>query len=157
MRRPVKACAVSMKADRSVAAAATAAAIALLLGGCAQRPPALPDLNGVVPRDLGQPMAVAAASDAALQQARALAWVQHPGLRESIAQALTYNRDLRTALLNIDRARAQYGITNATQLPSVAATAQGSRSRTAADLTSTGLPSTSNQYSAQLAITSFEL
>lgn len=134
-----------------------ASALVVLLAGCAQQPPAKPDVQGVVAPLLGQPLAVAEASATAQQTSQRLAWVQHPGLRQAIAQALTHNRDLRVALLNIERARAQYGITNAAQLPTVAAAAQGSRSRTAADLSATGQSVTSSQYSAQLATTSFEL
>jgi NodT family efflux transporter outer membrane factor (OMF) lipoprotein len=132
-------------------------ALLVLLAGCAVQPPARPDVQGVVPSVLGQPLAVVDASAGAMQASQRLAWVQHPGLRQSIAQALTHNRDLRVALSNIERARAQYGITSAAQLPTVAATAQGSRSRTAADLASNGQSTTSTQYTAQLAITSFEL
>ncbi len=131
--------------------------MSLLLAACVQLPPAMPGVQGVVPPTLGQPMAVADASPVAVQTAARLAWVQHPGLRQSIGQALTHNRDLRVALSNIERARAQYGITSAAQLPTVAAAAQGSRSRTSADLSSTGAAVTSTQYSAQLAVTSFEL
>lgn len=137
-------------------AAAIGASIALL-AGCAQQPPAMPDVQGVVAPTLGEPLAVAPASSDALQASQRLAWVQHPGLRQSIAQAITYNRDLRVALTNIERARAQYGITSAAQMPTIAATAQGSRSGTAADLSSTGQPASSRQFTAQLAVTSFEL
>jgi NodT family efflux transporter outer membrane factor (OMF) lipoprotein len=138
-------------------AATLSGALALLLAGCAQVPPAHPQTEGVVPPLLGQPPAVADTAASALQQVQNLNWVQHPGLRQSIAQALTHNRDLRVALANIDRARAQYGISSAAQLPSVAAAGQGSRSRTAADLSSNGQSVVSSQYTAQLAITSFEL
>lgn len=132
-------------------------ALTVLLAGCAQLPPAKPDMQGVIPSTLGQTAAVANTSPAALQTSASLVWAQHAGLRQSIAQALTHNRDLRVALSNIERARAQYGIASAAQLPTVAATAQGSRSRTSADLSSNGQPITSNQYTAQLAVTSFEL
>ncbi|MFN7152642.1 MAG: efflux transporter outer membrane subunit [Acidovorax sp.] len=135
----------------------TASALIVLLAGCAQQPPAKPDVQGVVAPVLGQALAVADASALALNTSQRLAWVQHPGLRQAIAQALTHNRDLRVALLNIERARAQYGVTSAAQLPTIAAAAQGSRSRTAADLSSTGQAATSSQYTAQLAATSFEL
>ncbi len=130
---------------------------AALVAGCALTPPAQPDVQGVVAPVIGQPQAPADATQKALDEAQALVWVQHPGLRQTIAQALTYNRDLRTALFNIERARAQYGITSAAQLPTVAANAQGSRARTPADLSNSGNPTTSTQYTAQLAITSFEL
>ncbi|MDP3619443.1 MAG: efflux transporter outer membrane subunit [Ramlibacter sp.] len=141
---------------RRASACSALTALTALLSGCAQLPPAMPDIQGVVPPVLGQPLPVADASGAAMQSAARLAWVQHPGLRQSIAQALTHNRDLRVALSNIERARAQYGITSASQLPTVAVAAQGSRSRTSADLSSNG-SSTSSQYTAQLAVTSFEL
>ncbi len=147
-----------MHAARPLAFTVTAVTGALLLiAGCAQQPPVRPDVQGVVAPTLGQPLPVAEASPAALQAAQRLAWVQHPGLRQSIAQALTHNRDLRVALANIERARAQYGITSAAQLPTVAAAAQGSRARTAADLSTTGQSTVSSQYTAQLAVTSFEL
>lgn len=141
--------------NSSVKRAAAIGALIALLAGCAQQPPAKPDVQGVVAPTLGRPLAVAEASSAALQASQRLTWVQHPGLRQSIAQALTHNRDLRVALSNIERARSQYGITSAAQLPTVAATAQGSR--TATDRSSTGQAVTSNQYAAQLAVTSFEL
>nr|WP_236581421.1 efflux transporter outer membrane subunit [Hydrogenophaga sp. BPS33] len=130
---------------------------AAVLAGCALTPPAPPDVQGVVPPALGQSQPPANATQQALDEAQALAWVQHPGLRQTIAQALTHNRDLRTALFNIERARAQYGIASAAQLPTVAANAQGSRTRTPGDLSSSGNPTTSTQITAQLAITSFEL
>ena len=141
--------------NASVKRAAAIGALIALLAGCAQQPPAKPDVQGVVAPTLGRPLVVAEASSAALQASQRLTWVQHPGLRQSIAQALTHNRDLRVALSNIERARSQYGITSAAQLPTVAATAQGSR--TATDRSSTGQAVTSNQYAAQLAVTSFEL
>lgn len=137
--------------------AAAIGALITLLAGCAQLPPAKPDVQGVLPSTLGRPLAVTDASATAVQTAARLAWVQHPGLRQAIAQALTHNRDLRVALLNIERARAQYGIASAAQLPTVAATAQGSRGRTSADLSSNGQSGTASQYTAQLAVTSFEL
>ncbi|WP_066268588.1 efflux transporter outer membrane subunit [Hydrogenophaga palleronii] len=143
--------------ERRWTAIAAAAVTALALGACAQLPPVQPDVQGVVAPTLGQPLPVAETRPAALTDAQALAWVQHPGLRQTVAQALSHNRDLRVAVLNIDRARAQYGITSAAQLPTVAAAGQGSRSRTAADLSSAGVSSVSSQYTAQLAITSFEL
>lgn len=99
----------------------------------------------------------APASSAAQQQAQALDWVQAPALREVIALALTHNRDLRVALANIERARAQYGITRADLLPTVAASGQLSRNRTAADLNNSGVSTLTTQYTAQLGFTSFEL
>ncbi len=97
------------------------------------------------------------ASEASLAFAEAQTWIQDAQLREVVALALSHNRDLRVALENIEKARAQYGITRADLLPSVNAQAQGSRSRTSADLSSTGRSSVTNQFTAQLGFTSYEI
>ncbi len=74
------------------------------------------------------------ASEAALSYAQAQAWIQSPQLREVVALALSHNRDLRVALDDMEKARAQYGITRADLLPSITAQGQGTRSRTSAEL-----------------------
>lgn len=50
------------------------------------------------------------------------AFFQNPELQETIATALANNRDLKTAALRIEEARAVYGIQKADQLPTVNAT-----------------------------------
>ena len=147
---------------------ATAVATALLTG-CVNlaptyQPPALP-----VPATLAdapQPAAAAATSASAadavplLADAGPMDWrafVQEPRLAELIGLSLANNRDLRMALLAIERARAQYGIQRAGLFPSVNATAGGSRSRTADDLTTAGRSSVGEQYSAQLGFSSYEI
>ena len=93
----------------------------------------------------------AQASAPALEQAAALAWVQAPALQQVLALALSHNRDLRIAWANIEKARAQYGVQRADQLPTIAASGQASRSRT-----STGNAAiTSSQFSAQIGFTSY--
>jgi outer membrane protein TolC len=47
-----------------------------------------------------------------------------------VALALSNNRDLRVALENIEKARAQYGITRADSLPGITAQAQSNARRT---------------------------
>jgi multidrug efflux system outer membrane protein len=64
--------------------------------------------------------------------------------------ALANNRDLRVAALNIERARAQYGIARAGLFPTWTAGAGGSRSRTPGSLSSSGEPRIATQYSADL-------
>jgi NodT family efflux transporter outer membrane factor (OMF) lipoprotein len=71
-------------------------------------------------------------------------------LRQLIAIALKNNRDLRVAVLNIEQARAQYGIRRADQFPSVGAVAGGTRAATASGGTAT-------LYTTGLAITSWEI
>ncbi len=50
-------------------------------------------------------------------------------LRRVVARALVQNRDLRVAVLNIEKARAAYRIQAAAQVPAVGAAASGSRAR----------------------------
>ena len=98
--------------------------------------------------------------DARLPAAADIGWQQYfadARLRELIALALQNNRDLRVAALNIEAARAQYGVARADQLPTVAAGAGMTRSRTAADASPTGRETLGNIYSANLASTGFEL
>jgi multidrug efflux system outer membrane protein len=54
---------------------------------------------------------------------------QNPDLREAIGTALSNNRDLKTAILRIEEARALYNIQRADQLPTVNATGGLSTSR----------------------------
>ena len=58
-------------------------------------------------------------------------------LQKVIEMALNNNRDLRLAALNVERARAYYGIQRAELLPSVNAVGSGSKERVPADLSST--------------------
>lgn len=142
--------------------AVAAACAAALLAGCNLAPTyRAPDLP--VPENVSANAAKAGnaapvqASEAALQQAQALQWLQSSQLRDVVALALSNNRDLRVAVENIEKARAQYGITRADLLPGITAQAQGNLSRTAADLTTAGRSNITEQYSAQLGFASYEL
>lgn len=97
------------------------------------------------------------ASPTALAQAQDQSWIRNAQLREVVALALSHNRDLRVALENMEKARAQYGITRADALPSIAAQGQGTRSRSSADLSNSGQSTVSEQYTVQLGFTSYEL
>ncbi|MBP6419139.1 MAG: TolC family protein, partial [Giesbergeria sp.] len=98
----------------------------------------------------------AQASAPALEQAAALAWVQAPALQQVLALALSHNRDLRIAWANIEKARAQYGVQQADQLPTIAASGQASRSRSNSN-SAANAAITSNQFNAQIGFTSYEL
>lgn len=80
-----------------------------------------------------------------------------PKLQGTIELALANNRDLRVAALNIERARAQYGIARAGLFPTVEAGAGGSRSRTPGSLSNSGEPRIASQYSADLGLTNYEI
>jgi multidrug efflux system outer membrane protein len=78
-------------------------------------------------------------------------------LRATVALALAHNRDLRVAVQNIEKARAQYGVQRAELFPSVAATAGATRARTSAAASSSGTSAIGTQYSAALGFSSYEL
>lgn len=139
---------------------ATALACALL-AGCNLAPryqaPTLP-----IPDAIASPLAqTASQADAVtLAESGPMQWqdfVQDPRLRQLIALAVDNSRDLRLALLAIDKARAQYGVVQADRFPTINATGSGNRTRTADDLTTPGRPNTSGQYSAALGLSSYEI
>ncbi|ESQ91121.1 efflux transporter outer membrane subunit [Asticcacaulis benevestitus] len=66
-------------------------------------------------------------------------------LQSTISLALEQNRDLRIAALNIDKARATYGITRSSLLPDISATLSQSRNET------------NERYSANLGLASYEV
>ncbi|MBE0616951.1 MAG: efflux transporter outer membrane subunit, partial [Proteobacteria bacterium] len=78
-------------------------------------------------------------------------------LRQVIETALNQNRDLRLAVLNVERARALYGIQRAELLPSVNAVGSMSKSRVPADLSSTGQAATNERYDVNLGIAAWEI
>ncbi len=139
--------------------ALAALAASAVLAGCVNLAPPYAAPPAAVPATvaLDTGAAPAEAGDAARSAAQALAWVQSPALRETIALALDNNRDLQAALASLERARALYGVQQADTLPTVAATAQGTRSRSAADLSAVGRAQTASQFSAQLGFASYEL
>jgi multidrug efflux system outer membrane protein len=82
---------------------------------------------------------------------------RNPELRGLIKQALDNNRDLRVAALNIEVARATYQIQDANLLPTVDAGTSFTRQRTPKGLSLTGQAATTNTYTANLGVTSYEV
>jgi len=78
-------------------------------------------------------------------------------LQELIGMALNNNRDLRLAVLNVERARAYYGVQRAELWPSVNAAGSGSRERVPADLSNTGSARTNERYDVKLGVSSWEI
>jgi len=78
-------------------------------------------------------------------------------LQKIIETALSNNRDLRLAALNVERVRALYDIQRAELFPSVNAVGSGTKQRVPADLSSTGKSMTVEQYGANLGISSWEI
>jgi multidrug efflux system outer membrane protein len=78
-------------------------------------------------------------------------------LQKVIETALNNNRDLRLAVLNVEKARALYGIQRAELLPSVNVVGMMSKERVPADLSTTGSAMTAEQYGVNLGIISWEI
>lgn len=78
-------------------------------------------------------------------------------LQALIAAALENNRDLRTAALRIEEARALYNIQSADLWPNLNGVASGTRGRTPAELSPTGTSSVSSNYQVGLSLAAFEL
>jgi multidrug efflux system outer membrane protein len=95
-----------------------------------------------------------------MTRAAGLPWQEFfpdPQLQGVIGIALKNNRDLRVAALNVERARALYGIQRYELLPSVQALGSGSREHVPASLSSTGSTRTSERYAVNLGIASWEI
>lgn len=80
-----------------------------------------------------------------------------PRLQRILELALANNRDLRVAGLNVERVRAYYNIQRSALIPSLDATAGGTRQRSPGDLSSSGRATTSSSYSVGGSLPSYEL
>ncbi len=122
-----------------------AACVAMLLSACGtmiptyQRPAA--PVAASFANDAPAAAGTVAAADIAWQE-----FFQDTRLRQLITLALQNNRDLRVAVLSIDKARAQLQITRADQLPTVGVGASAQRAA-----------NTTSVYQAGLTVTGYEL
>ncbi|WP_434027095.1 efflux transporter outer membrane subunit [[Pseudomonas] boreopolis] len=136
-------------ARRALAAASLAA-----LAGCTMMPhyvrPQAP-----VPASLGADANTAQATPVLMPD-----WPQvflDPKLRQVIDLALANNRDLRVAMLDIDKARAQFRIQRAALLPSVDASASLDRERVARQDVNAGQSPVDTDHNLQVGLSSWEL
>ncbi len=130
--------------------------VSLALAGCASLAPAHERPVAPVASDWHAPDGAAPGARTAAE----LGWrefITDARLREVVELALQQNRDLRVALLNVQRAQAQYGVQQADRLPSLSATGGQTAQRTPGSLTGTGQPVISRQYTAGVGISAFEL
>jgi outer membrane protein, multidrug efflux system len=131
---------------------------ALITGGCSMAPEYARPTT---------PIPVAWPSGAAYQDARAdalditqLTWqtfFSDEKLRRVIETALQNNRDLRLAALNVERARALYGIQRAELFPVIGAAVSGSKQQVPADLSGLGKPMIVEQYGTSLGLSAWEI
>lgn len=123
------------------------AAVALVLGGCSTL---VPKNTAVAP---GIPAQwPAEASEGEVADAAAVGWrdfFTDARLQDVIDQALANNRDLRVAVLNVEKARGQYRVQRADRVPALAA--QGQMQRSGGDVP------VSEQFTANLGVAEFEL
>ncbi|GAA4413004.1 AdeC/AdeK/OprM family multidrug efflux complex outer membrane factor [Quisquiliibacterium transsilvanicum] len=139
-----------------------AIAAALLAAGCSFAPVHERPVAPVAAewRDAAAVQRAGAAAEAQAVAAADIGWREfyaEPALQELIARALEHNRDLRMAVLNIEAARAQYGIQRADRLPGIGAGASATRQRVPADLSPSGSSRVAEQYDATIGISAFEL
>lgn len=80
-----------------------------------------------------------------------------PRLQGVVDLALQQNRDLRVAVLNIEKARAQYGIQRSALFPGINGTLSEQRSHTPASTSQTGAALDVEAYSATIGFTAYEL
>ncbi|MBL8260012.1 MAG: efflux transporter outer membrane subunit [Candidatus Competibacteraceae bacterium] len=127
---------------------------AVLAAGCAALEPPLPSPDPATPARWSAPWPADATADAGLpaRAAADIGWrdfFQDGKLQTLIARALANNRDLRVAVSNVEKARAQHLIQRSERLPRLGANATADR------IGGDGL--SSDSYSAGVGVTGYEL
>ncbi|MGB7481558.1 MAG: TolC family protein, partial [Burkholderiaceae bacterium] len=145
----------------SLTRAGAALLAAGILSGCSLAPQFVRPEAPVAPAypTGAYPGNVTAAADTGTDPS-ALGWRQFfpdARLQQLIAAALKNNRDLKSAALRIEEARALYQIQRADRLPSLYAGASAARTRTPAALSSSGAAVISDVYQVGLNPSAFEL
>ncbi len=132
------------------------AAVIALIAGCSLQPvyerPAAP-VAGAFPAGAAY-SAAAAGPGGTTQPAPDIGWrdfLPDPRLQRLVEIALTNNRDLRVAVLNVAQVQAQYRIQRSALFPQVGGLAGDSRARTPPDLSTSHSASISQDYSVGLA------
>jgi len=134
--------------------------ITLIPGGCTLAPEYTRPASSVPVGWPAGPAYQASVTVAAAPTGAELKWQEFftdERLQKIIETALRNNRDLRLAALNVERARAIYGIQRAELLPTINAVGSGSKERVPADLSRTGREMTSERYDVDLGIISWEI
>ena len=136
--------------------AAIAVGLGVVAGGCAMLEPTLPEAQPAIPAQWPLPAMTPPASVTGTAGKPAAAadigwrdFFTDPKLEELIARALASNRDLRVAVLNVEKTRELYRIQRADRVPTISA--EGALVRQGGDTPVT------ESYTANLAVTQFEL
>lgn len=123
-----------------------AVAVTLALSGCASLVPRSTEVAPAIPAQWPD---AAAAGTVDVADIGWRDFFVDPRLQSVINQSLDNNRDLRVAVLNVEKARAQYRIQRADRVPAVGVQGQMTRSGGDAPVT--------EQFSANLGVVEFEL
>lgn len=136
--------------------------LATALAGCSlaptyERPEAPVSANYPTGDAYAQPEGKAASAQAPVADIGWRDFYSDPLLQQLISMALTANRDLRVAALNVEEARAQYRIQRADLLPSIGVAGEGTVQRLPADLSNAGSSTISRSYQVGGAVSAWEL
>ena len=132
----------------------------VFMGGCTLAPKYTQPLAPIPdkwPQGSAYEKAQAASGAAKIPELSRQEFFTDPKLQKIIEMALNNNRDLRVAALNVERARALYGVQRAELFPSVNGTATGSKQRTPANVMGFPQALTIERYDVKLGISSWEL
>jgi multidrug efflux system outer membrane protein len=123
----------------------------LFMSGCVSLNPTYNKPEGIIPDSLPSNGIYANQQNNAIVQEN-LYWenyINNPKLKTVIGSSLSNNKDLRIAIANIEAAKAQYGITESSRLPTLSAGLSGTKARTTQGIT--------ENYQADFGISAFEL
>jgi multidrug efflux system outer membrane protein len=134
--------------------------MALVLGGCSLAPkythPVAP-IQTEWPQGEAYQLAQTTAGVPVVTELGRQEFFADEKLQKIMELALKNNRDLRLATLNVERARALYGIQRAELFPAINVVGAGSKQRKSTDLTTPGNPQIVEQYGVNLGVAAWEI
>jgi len=132
----------------------------ILLGGCSMAPkytqPAAP-IPETWPQGEAYENTKVKSGTATVSKLTRQEFFADESLQKIITMALANNRDLRLAALNVEKARALYGVQRAELFPAVTTSGGGRKQRSSSDFTFPGEPRTTKQFNVDLGIASWEI
>ena len=132
----------------------------LCLSGCAMAPkynrPAAP-VSGTWPSGEAYSQTQPASGVADVTQLKWRGFFTDPKLQRIIETALENNRDLKLAVLNVEKARGLYGVQRAELFPALDAQGSFSKERYSSDYVASGASRNTEKYSVNLGITAWEV
>lgn len=147
---------MSARMSTRISNCVAAAMIGVLMAACSLQPAYVrPEAPVTAAYPTGSAYAASPSSASGIPAAGDVGWrdfLADTRLQQLVEIALTNNRDLRTAVLNVEQVQAQFRIQSAALFPQVSAYADGARSRTPADLSASGNASNQSSYSVGVSV-----